>query len=46
MSPQFVTTLPFGYDEQTKMGLTPTNDKAVVGLQAKARVPFRSMMSA
>lgn len=26
MTPQFVTELPFGFDEQTTMTLTPTND--------------------
>lgn len=26
MKPQFVTELPFGYDEQTTMTLMPTND--------------------
>lgn len=25
MSPQYVTTLPLGYDEQTKITLTPSN---------------------
>lgn len=26
MKPQFVTELPFGYDEKTTMALTPSND--------------------
>lgn len=26
MKPQFVTELPFGYDEKTQMALTPSND--------------------
>ena len=26
MKPQFVTNLPLGYDEQTTITLTPTND--------------------
>lgn len=26
MKPQYVTELPFGYDEQTSITLTPSND--------------------
>jgi hypothetical protein len=26
MTPQPITTLPLGYDEQTEMSLTPTNE--------------------
>lgn len=30
MKAQYVTDLPFGYDEQTTMGLTPDNELVIV----------------